>query len=83
MYFGCVWFRGELGFLNCAAICLCVLNTQFEFLGFVFDSVYVDLQHDEISLTFNAGSVSLCCVCSDVVVFGLSVRLLRHQMWMW
>ena len=31
--------------------------------------VYVDLQYDEISLTFTAGSVSLCCV------FGLSVRL--------
>ena len=28
-----------------------------------FDSVYVDLQYDEISLTFTAGSVSLCCVC--------------------
>ena len=40
-----------------------------------FDSVYVDLQHDEISLTFTAGSVSLCCVCGHMVVFGLSVSL--------
>ena len=30
------------------------------------------LQYDEISLTFT-GSVSFCCVCSHVVVIGLSV----------
>ena len=54
---------------------MCVVNKQFELLEFVFDSVYVDLQYDEISLTSTAGSVSLWCVCSHVVVFGLSVRL--------
>ena len=75
MYFGCVFFRGELGFLNWDDSCMCVVNKQFELLEFVFYSVYVDLQYDEISLTFNAVSVSLCCVCSDVVVFGLAVRL--------
>ena len=41
---------------------MCVVNKQFELLEFVFDSVYVDLQYDEISLTFTAGSTSLCCV---------------------
>ena len=66
---------GELGFLNCDDICMYVVNMQFELLEFVFDSVYVDLQDDEISLTSTAGSVSLWCVCSDVVVFALSVRL--------
>ena len=71
MYFGCVWFRGKLGFLNCDDICICVVNKQFELLEFVFDSVYVDLRYDEIYLTFTAGSVSLCCVCNHVVVFGL------------
>ena len=75
MYFGCACFRGELGFLNGDDICMCVVNKQFELLEFVFDSVYVDLQYDEISLTSIAGSVSLCCVCSQVVVIGLSVRL--------
>ena len=50
MYFGCFGFRGELGFLNCDDICMCVVNKQFELLEFVFDSVYVDLQY-EISLT--------------------------------
>ena len=41
----------------------------------VFDSVYVELQYDEISLTFTAGSVSSCCVYSHVIIFGLSVSL--------
>ena len=44
------------------------MKKQFEFLGFVFDSVYVDLQYDEISLTFTGGSVSVCCLSSHVVV---------------
>ena len=59
MYFGCFDFRGELGFLNCDAICMCVVNKQF-----VFESVYVDLQYDEISLTFTTGPVCLCGDCS-------------------
>ena len=54
---------------------MCVVNEQFELIEFVFDSVYVDLQYDEISITFTAGSVSLCFVCGHVVPFGLSVRL--------
>ena len=82
MYFVCVCFRGELGFLNCNDICMCFVNKQFERLEFVFDYVYVALQYDEISLTFTAGSVSLCCVCGHVVVFGLSVRLSWYPMWM-
>ena len=66
MYFGCVCFRGELGFLNCDDICMGVVNMQFELLEFIFDSVYVYLQYDEISLTFTAVSVfmwsSLVCL---------------------
>ena len=81
MYFWCGCFRGELGFLN--DICMCVVNKQFEILEFVFDSVYVDLQYDEISLTCTAGSVSLSCVCSHVVIFGLSVSLSWYPKWMW
>ena len=82
MYVGCVCFRDDLGFLDCDDICMCVVIKQFELVEFVFDSVYVDLQFDEISLTFTAGSGSLCCVCSHVVVFGLSVRLSWYPMWM-
>ena len=59
----CVVCIDGLGFMNCDDICMCVVNKQFELLELVFDSVYVDLQYDELSLSFTAGSVSLCCVC--------------------
>ena len=54
---------------------MCVVNKQFELIEFDFDSVHVELQYDEISHIFTAGSVFLCGVCSRVVVFCLSVRL--------
>ena len=38
MYFGCFYFRVELGFLNCYDVCMCVVNKQFELLEFVFES---------------------------------------------
>ena len=57
MCFGCFDFRGGLGFLNCDHVCMCVVNKQFELLEFVSESLYVDLQYDEISLHFSAGSV--------------------------
>ena len=75
MYFGCFCFRGELGFLDCDDICMCVVNTHFELHEFVFNSVYVDLKYNEISAAFTAGYVCLCGVCSHVVVLGPSVRL--------
>ena len=46
MYFG---FRGELGFLNCDDVCMCVVNKQY----------------NEIYLTFTASSVCLCGVSSS------------------
>ena len=57
MYFGCFSFRGELDYLNCDDVCMCVANKQPELPEPVSESVYVDLQYDEISLTFTAGSV--------------------------
>ena len=54
MYFGC-----EHCFLNCDDICMCVVNKQFELLEFVFDSVYVEIQYDENSLTFYCGECVL------------------------
>ena len=80
MYFWSVCFRGELGFLNCYDIGMCVVNNQLEFLEFVFDTGYVNLQYDEISLIFIVGYVCLCGVCSRVVVLGLSVRLSWYPM---
>ena len=44
---------------------------QFHVIEFVFGSVYVDMQYDEIYLTFTAVSVCLCGVGSHVVVIGL------------
>ena len=67
MYVGCFGFRCELGFRNCEDVCMCVVNKQFELLEFVSESVYVDLQYDEISLTLTAVSVCLCGVSSPVV----------------
>ena len=81
MYLRRFCFRDELGFLNCDDICMCVVNKHFELLEFVFNSVYVDLKCNEISLTFTAGSVCVCVVCSHVVILGLSVRLSRYPMW--
>ena len=40
MYFWCFGFGGELGFLNCDDVCMCVVNKQFELLEFVSESVY-------------------------------------------
>ena len=71
---------GVIGFLNCGDICVCVVNKQFELFEFVCDSVYVDLQYDEISPTSTAGDVYLCGVCSPVVVLGLSVKLTWYPM---
>ena len=45
MYFGCFCFQGELGFLNCDDICICMVNKQFDLLKFVLDSIYVDPQY--------------------------------------
>ena len=46
---------------NCDDVCMCVVNKQFELLEFISESVYVDLQYDEISLIFTAGSVCVWC----------------------
>ena len=80
MYFMCFGFRGELEFLNCDDVNMCVVIKQFELHEFVSESVYVDLQYDEISLTFTAGSVCLCGVSSPVVVLGLFVRFSKYPM---
>ena len=72
MYFR---FRGELGFLNSDDVCMYVIKKQFELLEYVSESAYVELQYDEISLTFTAGPVCLCGASSPVVVLCLFVRL--------
>ena len=51
MYFWSFCCRGELDFLNCDAICVCVVNKQFEFLEFILNSVHVDLKIKFIALS--------------------------------
>ena len=48
-------------------ISACVVNKQFEFLLFVFESIYVDLQYDEFSFTFTAGYVCGVVLWSSLV----------------
>ena len=69
MYFGSFLFRGEPGFLNCDDISMCVVYKQFELLKFVFNSVYVDLEYNKISLILLL-SMCACVVC---VVMWLSL----------
>ena len=83
MYFWCFGFRSELGFLNCDDVCMCVVNKQFELLEFVSESVYVDLQYDEISLRYTAGPVCLSDTCTSEVhpcgqILGLHLMDIRH-----
>ena len=70
---------GELGFLNCDDICMCVVNKQFELVEFVFDSVYIDLQYDEIlSLLL----LDLCpCVVSVVMWSSLVCLWSCGRLW--
>ena len=58
----------------------CCEVKYFELLEVISESVYVDLQYDEISLTFTAWSVFWCGVSSPVVVLGLIVRLSYYPM---
>ena len=48
---------------------MCVVDKQFQVIEFVFDSVYVDLQYDEIYLTSTAG----LCSCDVSVVLWSSL----------
>ena len=51
-------FALGVSFLNYDDICMHVVNKKFGLLVFVFDSVYVDLQYDKMSLT-----VMFVCLC--------------------
>ena len=55
---------------------MCVVNKQFELSKFILESVYVDLQYDEISHHLLLDLCAWCGICGHVVVFGLSVSCL-------
>ena len=78
MYFGCFCFRVELGFLNCYDICMCVVNKQFELLGFILIPFMLTRSIIQFSSLLLLG---LCGVCNHVLVLGLPVRLSWYIMW--
>ena len=81
MYYGCVCFRGEPGFLNCYDICMCVVNKQFELLEFFIYFVYVDLLYDEIYLTFTAGNVCLYTHIHNISVQAHKpLQIIKHSL---
>ena len=53
-----VFALGELSFLNCGDICMCVGNKLFELLEFVFDCVYIYLQYEKLSPSY----IAVLCV---------------------
>ena len=64
MYFWSFFlFMGELGFLNCNDICMCVVNKQFE-SGFVSTADYV-LEMSVVCIVGGVGEMCMvyCAVC--------------------
>ena len=82
MCFRCVCFRGELGFLNCDDICMCVVISSLSSSSLFLIPFMLTCSMKRFLSPLLLGPVSLCCVCSHVVVFGLSVRLPWYPMWM-
>ena len=64
MYFGCFDFRGELGFLNCDHICMCVVDKQFELLDLVLSPFMLTCS----IITFLSLLLLGLCVCVVLVV---------------
>ena len=66
-------FRGELSFLNCDDICMCVVNKLSLFL-ILFILTCSKMRFLSLLL------LGLCGVCGRVVALGLSVRLSWYPM---
>ena len=85
MYFWSFCYRLELGFLNGDGIFMCVMNKPYELLEFALNSVYVNLQNNELYLTFTVVVPYVDTVVDVVAVavmrlllFVLHVRMLRE-----
>ena len=72
MYFWCFGYRGELGFLNCDDVCMCVVNKQFELLEFLFLSPF--MLTCSMMRFLSLLLLGLCGVSSPVVVCLLGCR---------
>ena len=89
IYFGCVCFRGELGFLNCDDICMCVVNKQFELIEFVLNPFMLTCIIMSVLCLYSCGrlwSVSEVVVVpyvdAVVAVTVMRVLLLVVHVWM-
>ena len=71
MHFGCFGFRGELGFLKCDDICMCVVNKQLNSSSLLLIPFMLTCS----MMIFLSLLLLGLCVCIPVVVLGLSVRL--------
>ena len=83
MYFGCVCFGGEFGFLNCDDICMRVVNKQFELLTlFVFITFMLTCSMMRFLSLLLLGLCSSCGV--SVVMWStlVCVRLSWYPRWM-
>ena len=70
MYFVCFDFRGELGFLNCDDVCMCVVNKQFELLEFVLSPFMLTCSMITFISLLLLGMCACCpwSVCEVVIV---------------
>ena len=71
MYFGCFYFRGELSFMNCDVICICVVNKQFELLEFGLIPFMLTCSMRYLSLLL----LGLCASVVSVVIWSSLVCL--------
>ena len=76
IYFGCFDFRGELGFLNCDDICMCVVNKQFGLLGLFLSPFMLTCS----MMRFLSLLLLGMCACVVFVVLDLYVRLSLYPM---
>ena len=62
-----VLFRGEIIFMNCDDICMCVVNRKFEPLEFVFNSVYFELKYNENVDSESSPSLMNLFLCTNIL----------------
>ena len=73
-------FSGELGFLNCNNICMCIVNKQFVLLECVLILFMLTCSMMRFPSLLLLG---LCGVCSHLIkIFGVSVRLFWYPVWL-
>ena len=81
MYFGCVCFRSELGFLNCDDICMCVVNSSLGSSSLFLIPFMLTCSMMMFLSLFQLG-LGHCGVSVVMWSLRLSLRLSWYAMWM-